>query len=125
MRPPIATMRRDVPGSGASAATLVDAAFAHVDPSRGVQATIEDSIAGLWAWSLQSMRLYSTGRRSGEDETIEELQRRVESVLEAYLESALDAEATRLPVSADDLVELTIRRFDALAFGSCRRFARV
>ena len=103
-----------------NSAAMVDAAFADVEPSRGVQAAVEEGIAGLWKWYEHGISLYAGTGGPGENQLAEDLQHRLKAVLQERLQLALDAETRRLPFTASELVELVFRRFDALAFGARR-----
>ena len=109
----------------ARGAQLVRAEFESVDPSRGVEATIRDSIAALWRWFQANMglqmALYELAMRKirlgGDPEKVYAMwQPFGRDLLTERLTAALAAEPIELGVTIEEMVRFILHRFDGLAF---------
>ncbi len=106
-------------------AELVRVAFEDVDPRRGVEATIRDSVAALWRWFQENMglqmALYELAMRrirlGGDPDVVYAMwQPFGRDLLEEKVTAALDLEPVELGITVEEMTRFILHRFDGLAF---------
>ena len=104
-------------------AEMLAEAFVHVEPSRGVEATIRDSISDFWDWYRDNiglvLALTELGmvriRRGGNPKKIYAMYGPFgHDLLTEYLEQAVEAEGAELAVPIEEIVRFILHRFDGL-----------
>jgi AcrR family transcriptional regulator len=104
-------------------AAMLNAAFAEVDPSRGVEATIRDSVDACWHWvrdngglQLALMELGLWKIREGGDNVYAMWDAFGGDLLRENLRRALESDPVELRISIPEIVRFINHRLDGLAY---------
>ena len=104
-------------------AAMLAESFANVDPERGVEATIRDSIAALWDWYRDNIGLQlaltelgmNRIRRGGDPKEIYSMWGPFgHDLMTEHLGRALEVDPQDLQVPVDEIVRFILHRFDGL-----------
>ena len=104
-------------------AAILAESFVKVDPERGVEATIRDSIAALWDWYQDNIGLQlaltelgmNRIRRGGDPEEIYAMWGPFgHDLMTENLERALEVDPRELEVPVEEIVRFVLHRFDGL-----------
>lgn len=104
-------------------ASMLNAAFADVDPTRGVEATIRDSVEACWHWvrdngglQLALMELGLWKIREGGDNVYAMWDAFGGDLLRENLRKALENDPVELKISIEEIVRFINHRLDGLAY---------
>jgi AcrR family transcriptional regulator len=123
-------------------ATMLRAAFATVDPGRGIEATIRDSVAAYWQWvkeniglqlALMELGMWRIREGGGTENVYAMYSAFGGDLIRDNLGRAVEVDSVTPAITVDEIARFIIHRFDGMVFEyaasrdevACRRQAEL